>query len=136
MPRGLIFLLMPLACAAQSGIAHEDLCSIEGQVFDSASGGPVRKATLVLRRTNTYPAAPGNYSYSTASDGTGKFAMKDIEPGQYRLTVDRAGFVNMEYGARSPGRAGSILSLSRAQSLKDLVFRLTPHGVVAGRVLD
>jgi hypothetical protein len=135
---GVALVLIPLAWAAQSGAQSqpEDLCSIEGQVFNAASGEPVRKANLVLRRVNTGPAAPGNYSYSTASDAAGKFVMKDIEPGQYRLTVDRAGFVNMEYGARSPGRGGTILSLSRAQSLKDLVFRLTPHGVIAGRIVD
>jgi 5-hydroxyisourate hydrolase-like protein (transthyretin family) len=134
MPRGLIFFLLPLACGAQSSIAPEDLCSIEGQVLDAVTGAPVRKATVLFRRIEANPSAFGNFS--TVSDAAGKFAMKDIEPGQYRLTVDRTGFVNMEYGARSPGRTGAILSLSRAQSLKDLVVRLTPHGVVAGRVVD
>ena len=134
---GFLFFLMPLACAAQSGLAPEDLCSIEGQVVDAANGEPVRKATLVLFHTDVNPAA-GNplFNYSTTSDATGKFAMKDIEPGKYRLTVNRTGFVSTEYGAHGPGRPGTMLSLNRAQGLKDLVFRLTPHGVVAGRVVD
>ncbi len=67
MLRGLLFFLMPLVCAAQSSIAPEDLCSIEGQVFDSATGGPLRKATLILRRMDLAPAD----NYSTVSDAAG-----------------------------------------------------------------
>ena len=39
--------------------------------------------------------------------------MKDIEPGTYRMTVYRTGYVNGEYGA--PGRQGATLTVGRAQ---------------------
>jgi len=49
----------------------------------------------------------------------------------------RNGFVSTEYGARGgPSRQGTTLTLDRAKNMKDVVFRLTPHGVITGRVLD
>jgi protocatechuate 3,4-dioxygenase beta subunit len=115
----------------------EDLCTVEGSVFNAATGAPVKKAAVVMTRADGVPnqnAPPA--SYSTTTDAAGKFAMKDIEPGKYRMTVTRNGFVTMPYGARGPNRPGTTITLERAQNMKDVSFRLTPHGVVAGRIVD
>jgi len=115
----------------------EDLCGMEGQVTNVATGAPVKKADLLLQRvdlnTNT---ASVQTSYTTATDAGGKFAMKGIEPGKYRLSVNRTGFVRTSYGARGPNRPGTTISLSAGQVLKDVKFQLTPHGVVTGRIVD
>ncbi len=125
----------PVAAANPS--APEDLCAIEGQVLNAITGEPVKKANLNLQRTDLTPDIMSMpTSYSTSTDASGKFAMKDIEAGKYRLSVNRNGFVSTSYGARSPGRPGTTLSLLRGQSLKDVVFRLTPHAVVTGRIVD
>jgi hypothetical protein len=115
----------------------EDRGVIEGQVFSAATGEPVKKANLILRRADVSPSA-GNIptSYSTATDAGGSFAMKDIDPGKYRLSVTRAGFVQGEYGARGPLRQGTTLTLGAGQHLQDVNFRLTPHAVIVGRVVD
>jgi hypothetical protein len=75
-------------------------------------------------------------TYSTSSDASGKFAMKDIDPGKYRLTVMRTGFVTAEFGARGAMRSGTTLSLEPGKQMAEVNFRLTPHGVITGRVLD
>src|ERR1017187_575743 len=117
--------------------AAEDLCAIQGQVLNNATGEPLKKASLNLQRTDMTPDMMSMpTTYSTATDASGKFAMKDIEPGKYRLSVTRNGFVPTSYGARGPNRLGTTLSLSRGQNLNDVMFRLTPHGVVTGRVVD
>jgi protocatechuate 3,4-dioxygenase beta subunit len=115
----------------------EDLGAVEGSVFNAATGEPVKKAAVQMTRTDVAPNrnAPPQ-SYSATTDAAGRFAMKDIEPGKYRMTVSRNGFVTMAYGARGPTRPGTMLALDRAQKLKDVNFRLTPHGVIAGRILD
>ena len=121
----------------QSPTKLEDLCTVEGSVFNAATGAPLKKAAVVVNRTDVQPnlnTPPP--SYSTTTDATGKFAMKDIEPGKYRMMVTRNGFVSMTYGARGPNRPGTTLTLERAQKMKDVNFRLTPHGVVAGRIVD
>jgi hypothetical protein len=125
---------------AQSSAAvtlQEDLCSIQVQVLNGTTSEPLKKANLNLQRIDTPPdmlSMP--VSYSTSSDPSGKFAMKDIEPGKYRLSVTRNGFVASSYGARGPNRPGTTLTLSRGQSMKEIMFRLIPHGVVSGRVVD
>jgi hypothetical protein len=115
----------------------EDLCTIQGQVLNAITGEPLKKASLNLQRidmTRDMVSVPANYTTST--DASGKFGMKDLEPGKYQLRVTRNGFVATSYGARGPNRPGTTLSLNRGQNLKDVIFRLTPHGVVMGRVLD
>jgi hypothetical protein len=115
----------------------EDLASIEGQVGDAATGAPVRKANLSLRRIDANLSQAGILgTYGTVSDTGGKFAIKDIEPGKYQLSVSRTGYVTMQYGARAPNRPGVTLSLSPRQQLKEVNFRLIQHGVISGRILD
>src|SRR5579871_4272244 len=116
---------------AQPTTQAQDLATIEGQVVDGVTGSPLRKANLSLRRIDQIPGQTGPLTaYGTTSDAGGKFAMKDLEPGKYMLSVTRTGYVNAQYGARGPNRPGATLSLSPRQQLKEVNFRLTPHGVI------
>src|SRR5947207_14992640 len=93
-------LVFPLALAAQTGgvlprqnpttgqntgqtappaapSAPEDLCTIQGQVFNAVTGEPLKKAHLNLQRTDLTPDVMSlPTSYGTATDASGKFAMK------------------------------------------------------------
>lgn len=54
----------------------EDLCAIQGQVLNSVTGEPLKKANLNLQRTDMTPdmmSVPT--SYSTSTDASGKFGM-------------------------------------------------------------
>src|ERR1035438_6508275 len=62
--------------------------------------------------------------------------MAGIAPGKYRLAAERNGFIATQYGSRGPGKAGTLLTLEAGQKSSDLNMRLTPHGVITGRVLD
>lgn len=108
---------------------------VEGRVIHASSGEPVRKATLTLR-----PAAmsPGVLApvHSVSSDAEGKFAFEKVEPGTYRLSAERQGFLRQDYGARQPFAAGTALRLGPGDALTGLEYKLTPHGVLAGKVVD
>ena len=111
----------------------EDLCTVEGQVLNAITGEPVKKAQIsmngrVARRTAA--------AFGATSDATGRFVIENVDPGQYNLSAEHNGFVRQEYGARGPGRPGSPLALSAGQHTRDLVFRLLPQGVIAGKVID
>lgn len=114
-----------------------DLASLEGTVFNALSGTPLRKATITINRQNGGPLAPGTRSnYSATSDAAGHYSIKGIEPGTYRINADHTGFLNMSYNARRPGGPGTPLDLGRAESKTGVDFRLTAHGVVAGKITD
>jgi protocatechuate 3,4-dioxygenase beta subunit len=137
-----LILLVPMLLPAQNAPAPavpptkpEDLCTLSGRVLNASSGEPVRRVTVVLMRADPTPGEPP-LAYTTASDAQGGFAMKDVEPGKYRLTANRNGFVNFTYGARSPLRPGTTLSLARRQNVTELTLKMTPHAVITGRIVD
>ncbi|HXM45156.1 MAG TPA: carboxypeptidase regulatory-like domain-containing protein [Bryobacteraceae bacterium] len=132
----LLFLAAALF-AQQNPAKPDDRSGIEGQVTNAATGAPVKKSDVVLQRvdlnTNT---GTQQTNYSTTTDAGGRFAMKDIEPGKYRLSANGNGFVQAMYGARGPNRPGTTISLDAGQYLKEVDLKLTPHGVVTGRIVD
>ena len=118
----------------------EDLSALEGQVVNAVTGEPLGKAALTLRRVDSQPGPPGMgspaRSYSTSSDASGKFGIVNIEPGKYRLSATRTGFVAAEYGARDYMQAGATFTLDPKQNMRDMMFRMTPNGVITGKVVD
>jgi hypothetical protein len=132
------FVLIASAQAAQvpaqkfNGTAKkEEDCSIAGTVVQLAGGEPLRKTKITLESVNDR-----SNSLSALTDSAGHFALKHLDPGGYRLRVSRVGFVTYEYGQRKTGDPGATLTLRSGQEINDLVFRLIPAGVIAGRILD
>lgn len=114
-----------------------DLAAIEGQVFNALGGTPLRKATISMNRQNSSPlpsGARGNYSATT--DASGHFSITGIEPGTYRVNANHTGYLGMQYNARKPESGGTPLNLGKAQKMTGVDFRLTPHGVVSGKITD
>ena len=97
----------------------------------------MRRALVSLRRIEMSPGVTNIQVSNTAStDSAGQFAITGIAPGKYRLSAERSGFINTQYGARGPNKPGTLLTLEPGQKSSDLAMRLTPQGVIAGRVLD
>jgi hypothetical protein len=95
--------------------------SVSGMVVRLAGGEPLKGASVQLQNLENRAQTS-----STVTDAGGRFEMKGIDPGCYRLSVSRNGFVPQEYGQRKPGDPGTILSLRAGQNLNDLLFRLIP----------
>src|SRR5262245_30047673 len=83
----------------------EDLATVQGQVV-SSSGEALRKARVTLRRQDQAPSGAPR-SYSATSDASGAFVFRGVEPGQYRLSSSRTGYVDTDYGSRDYLRSGS-----------------------------
>ena len=130
-----VLLLLPLALAAQT--RPDDSCSISGQVSNAATGEPVRRALVYMRRIDTSPGVTNvQVTQSGTTDAAGRFALSGIAPGKYRLSAERSGFLTTQYGSRGPNKAGTLITLEPGQKSSDMTMRLTPHGVIAGRVVD
>src|SRR5882672_10265523 len=86
--------------------------SLEGVVTRSSTGDPLARAQVTLNRITppAPPPPPGQPTPTTSSpvaqipqlftESDGKFSFKDLNPGQYRLTVRANGYANQEYGQR------------------------------------
>jgi protocatechuate 3,4-dioxygenase beta subunit len=132
-------LILPLAlllalCAytqKDSKPPKEESCSVSGMVMKMADSAPLRKAHVALSSVDD-----PNRTAGAVTNADGRFIMKGIEPGSYRLSMTRVGFVPDEYGRRKPYAPGAVLTLHAGQELKDLQFRLIPAGVIAGKIYD
>ncbi len=113
-------------------VKPEDKCSIEGTVVNALTGEPLKKAQLHLRAIGQQDGV----SYGTTTDAAGHFLMDDVDPGRYSLSADRNGFVTQSYSPQGNTKRSTTLTLANGQKLKELVFKLTPQGVIAGRILD
>jgi protocatechuate 3,4-dioxygenase beta subunit len=102
--------------------------SVSGMVISTA-GGPVRKATVILRAKDEAGA-----SYTADSDANGRFVIYDVRPGAYAVSADRQGFMWETDGA--PGAPPPSLKVEADNSVTDVKIRLAPLGVITGRVLD
>jgi len=119
------------------------MASIEGIVLRADNGDTISKAQVTLSR-QIAPPVPGQNPATpitpppqippVMTDASGKFLFKDLEPGTYRLSATKNGFVRFDYGARTTGGTGAQFNLAAGQSMKDISFRLVNTGVVSGRV--
>jgi len=111
--------------------------TVEGTVVRVGSRDPVEDVQVVLISTaqNEDPTQ-SPLARSTFSDGQGKFSLKNVIPGTYRLTFSANGYVRQEYGQRAfPGR-GTQITVTAGQTVRDLIVNLTPTGTVTGTVRD
>lgn len=108
-----------------------DRCSVEGQVVRVGTSEPVPKALVVLRRIDGRDTP-----YAATADASGKFSLLRVEPGRYRLSAEKNGFVRSEFGQRAADRPGTTLTLNPGQEAKDVTIRLTPASVLTGRIVN
>ena len=125
--------LMVLLAVAQSNrwpaAPEARTSSIEGIVFRDPGDQPIKKAAVQV-----VPEDEGNDNYTAVSDAEGHFKIDDVQPGRYRIFVERTGFIEVDKaGRRLPGTA---LSIQQGQSTTDLRLRMLSAAVVTGRVVD
>src|ERR1700740_2122869 len=104
--------------------------SLEGSVIKEPAGEPLKKAIVELISENQEEG--GNYT--ATSDQKGHFRIADIQPGRYKLFVERTGY--MEVGKKGRRSEGVILSFEAGQTLKDQTLKMLPAAIIMGRVLD
>jgi len=126
-------LLLTVSAYAQknSKPPKEESCSVSGIVIKMVDSAPLRKAHVSL-----ISVEDPTRTVAAVTNADGRFALKSIEPGPYRLYVSRVGFVSEGYGQRKPDAPGAVLTLRAGQDLKDLQFRLIPAGVISGKIYD
>ncbi|MGD0577513.1 MAG: carboxypeptidase-like regulatory domain-containing protein, partial [Bryobacteraceae bacterium] len=103
--------------------------SIAGKVVDATTGAPLHRARVVV-----HLEGPRNVWGMTPSDGDGRFVLRALPPGKYRIDVSRRGYGRMAYGARRPSGEGRVIELGAGENIADLTIRLPRLGVITGTV--
>src|SRR5579859_3313071 len=129
-------LLSVLSYALAQSADPSRKATLTGQVLNAATGEPIKKSHMVLSKADAGDTDQGSTpSLMVNTDAEGRFTFDAVEPGSYRLAVQRNGFVPTEYGALGADRPGTVFVLASEQKL-DLTIKVVPMGVIAGRVLD
>jgi hypothetical protein len=108
------------------------LAVLEGTVVNGLTKEPVRKARVILEP----PYGDHSPALVCTTDDAGHFKFADVHAARYWLRVEKSGFLNGAFRARTPEERGSLLTVADGDQMKDLNLRLFPAGSISGRVLD
>lgn len=109
---------------------------IQGIVIRAGTGQPLKGARISFRRVGGGDQNPLTSTRTpVTTDATGRFTVTGVDPGQYRISAERDGYIRQEYGQRTTTGSGAIVSVSGGQRL-ELQFQMLPAGVISGRVSD
>jgi hypothetical protein len=123
--------MLLVAGALATATAQVRLSSIQGVVVKSDSTDELAETPVELTSASGGPAR-----YTTITDSTGQFRFTDIPAGDYRLAAMRTGYLRSEYGQRSPGGRGLVLTLTAGQQLQNVRVELTETGAISGRIFN
>ncbi|MBZ2184486.1 MAG: carboxypeptidase regulatory-like domain-containing protein [Bryobacter sp.] len=149
---GLILFLGFLLEAQQSPQAPaEKPGRVSGKVLNALTGEPIRKATVALQPAGAQQGVPGGggqgpfgpggmlggmrAGMAASTDASGAFLIEGVPPGNYRVAVEKTGFLRAVFGGRT-NSLGSQVSVTPGADKADINVRLVPQGVVTGRIVD
>lgn len=121
-----------VAFAQAPDVRPQEKCSMEGTVVNATTGEPVKRARLTLQPVG----GPRTLPFATTTDSGGHFLIDEVDAGRYELTAIRSGYVTQSYSPHGNSKQSAAIALESGQKLKEIVFKLTPQGVITGRVLD
>lgn len=114
---------------ATTALAQTTGNSIEGTVLNDRTELPLRRAHVVLT-----PAQAGLSAIGIDTDDKGAFAIQDVEPGRYSLSVSRDGYLATSICLMGTVRLPRVFAIGAKESITNLTFRMQPFAVMAGIV--
>jgi len=103
--------------------------SIQGTVLSGATGQVLRRAQVTLKPANS--AGAGLFQ---TTDESGSFSFPKVATGRYSITVQRDGYMPLSAGRIGDYKMPPIFSVNSGETISSFVFRMTPSGVVTGKV--
>ena len=115
---------------AQDGVSPPNTATLAGTVVKEPGSQPLKKVLLHFIAEDQKQG--GNYTADTDSEG--HFRIEKIQPGPYRLLLEKTGF--HQVNLRGHQSEGAILSVQPGQDVNDLLFQMLPAAVITGKVVD
>jgi protocatechuate 3,4-dioxygenase beta subunit len=115
---------------AQVSPSPPNTATLAGAVVKEPGDQPLKKVLLHVIAEDQKQG--GNYTAETDSEG--RFRIEKVQPGRYRIMLEKAGFhqINL-HGHQTPG---SILTVQAGQEINDLLLQMLQAAVITGRVVD
>jgi protocatechuate 3,4-dioxygenase beta subunit len=108
------------------------LFHITGSVMDSQGRPSARANGSIMNRG---PAGAGTMSYGFSTDDQGRFQMRNIAPGNYRIVMrQRPAQMNADGGASDPGEMAAV-PLTVGADVDNLLIVTTPGVTITGQVV-
>jgi len=126
-----ILATLPAVPQARQDLSTAERSVVEGIVLSGNTEHPLERAHVTLRSVDN-----PNRAYAVVTGTDGRFVLRDLDSGRYRLSATRAGYVLQEYGQRGSGQPGSVLVLAPGQQVNEITFHMIATAVIAGRVVD
>lgn len=104
--------------------------AVSGQVVEDVTRAPIPGAQVTL-----FPSGPRSMPFmdqppTTTTDRDGRFAFQGVEPGRYRIGVQKSGYTSDGNGQLPE------LPLAAGERLGDVTVALQRGAVISGRVID
>jgi hypothetical protein len=103
---------------------------ISGRVVAADTGTAIRRAQISINSRDA------QFNRSVATDNDGRYELTGLPAGRYRLFVNKAGFVSLEYGQARPFEAGKPLDITTDQVMERIDFSLPRGSAITGRITD
>jgi Carboxypeptidase regulatory-like domain len=125
----LTFVALAFTLAQQAAVPQQ--AAVSGTVFEAGSNTPVAGAqvTLMSFALGPQPGRPPEPLVAT-TDQNGRYRFDALEPGRYRVSVQKAGFATM----LGPGLPEAMLKAGERKT--DLNVTIQRGAAIVGRVLD
>lgn len=121
--------------SASSSDQADQTASIAGTVVAADTGQPLSDARVMLVPLDPGRALPTRRP-DAISDNAGHFAIANIRPGQFMISVERNGYMTRQWGRENTRQAPAVLVLTAGQSVPDLLLPMLRPAVIEGRVTD
>src|SRR2546428_3324815 len=104
---------------------------ISGRVTAEGANTAIASARVMLLPAGR-PTGPFGMPPQVLTDQNGRFVFEQVAAGNYRVEVQKAGFVALS----NPPQPPPTITVAAGQSLDNVDFRLQRGGAITGRVLD
>jgi len=102
---------------------------VRGRITAADNGQPLRRALV------TAAAESGSAPRTANTNADGRYEIRNLPEGRYRVSVVRSGYLPLEYGQHRPLEAARLLDVG-ARDVDRVDFSLPRTGSIAGRIAD